>query len=323
MKKITKIIFLVVGVILVMQLFRPEEPEQARSPTTLRNVPAEVNSILENACFDCHSSSANIRWYDRITPVNFIVAADIKNGRIALNFSKWDSLATPQQNAILYYGLNKALSGEMPLPAYTAVHPGAKLNSQEINLLKEYLLSRTPRKMTDSVQAGLVDNQYAQWIKNNKMASERKIAASPNGIEYIPDYRDWKAISTTDRFDNGSMRIIFANAIAVEAIKNHQINPWPDGAILAKTAWKQQVGKNGIITTGEFIQVEFMIKDAKKYKSTEGWGWARWRGKDLKPYGKIGLEQECISCHQPVKDNDNVFTNPLSLGIIQSDFIKK
>jgi hypothetical protein len=28
-----------------------------------------------------------------------------------------------------------------------------------------------------------------------------------------------------------------------------------------------------------------MIKDAKQYAATSGWGWARWRGNDLKPYG--------------------------------------
>lgn len=324
MKKSTKILLLLAAAVLLMQLARPELPESAKQSESLKNVPQEVNAILQNACFDCHSNNINLRWYDKITPANFMVADDINKGRSVLNFSNWDTLATPQQNGILYYALNKVLSGEMPLPAYKAVHPSAKLDEHQIAILKDFVLSRTPRKPADSAQIASTNKQYEEWIESKKIkVADKKIAPSPNGIAYIPDYRNWKAISTTDRFDNGTMRIIFANETAVEAIKNHQTNPWPNGAILAKTAWKQQVGKDGIISTGQFVQVEFMIKDAEKYKNTEGWGWARWRGNDLKPYGKVGLEQECISCHKPVKDNDNVFTKPLYLGAIYNSLIKK
>ena len=62
----------------------------------------------------------------------------------------------------------------------------------------------------------------------------------------------------------------------------------------------------------QFIQVEFMIKDAQKYRSTEGWGFARWRGDDHKPYGKnANFTTECTSCHAPMKDNDFVYTMPI------------
>ncbi|MES2486008.1 MAG: cytochrome P460 family protein, partial [Bacteroidota bacterium] len=137
----------------------------------------------------------------------------------------------------------------------------------------------------------------------------------PNGLAYIPDYRNWKAISSTERFDNGTMRIIFGNDIAVKAIQNNQTNPWPDGTSFAKTAWKQNVLPDGDITTGAFIQVEFMVKDAQKYAETKGWGWGRWKGNDLKPYGdNRNFDNECIKCHQPVKNRDYVFTPPLYLS---------
>lgn len=324
MKKTTKILLLLLAVFLLIQLYRPNITGQNLYAKDLEKVPPDVNEILRNSCFDCHSSATNLRWYDKITPVNFIVAADIEKGRSALNFSHWDSLPTPQQNAKLYYAINKILSGEMPLPAYTTIHPAVKPGGKEIAILKNYLVSRTPRTYTDSTQISLANEQYENWVAaNNKAVSHKKVAASPNGIEYIPDYRNWKAISTTDRFDNGTMRIIFGNDIAVEAIKNHRVNLWPDGAIIAKTAWKQQLGKDGVVSTGQFLQVEFMIKDAEKYKATGGWGWARWKGDELKPYGQIGLEQECISCHLPVKKNDLVFTTPLNLSLNLYDYIKK
>jgi len=71
----------------------------------------------------------------------------------------------------------------------------------------------------------------------------------------------------------------------------------------------------GNVSTGEFWQVEFMVKDAVKYKDTKGWGWGRWRGLDLQPYGKDALfVTECTRCHAPVKDNDFVFTYPIHLS---------
>jgi hypothetical protein len=60
---------------------------------------------------------------------------------------------------------------------------------------------------------------------------------------------------------------------------------------------------------GTFAQVEFMVKDANKYKNTGGWGFARFVGKDLKPYGEnAAFVSECYGCHLPVAENDYLFT---------------
>jgi hypothetical protein len=108
------------------------------------------------------------------------------------------------------------------------------------------------------------------------------------------------------------MRVILGNDVAIRAIAENHINPWPDGAIFAKVAWSQQPDGNGLVRTGAFQQVEFMIRDSKKYAATTGWGWGRWRGTDLKPYGQNAkFTDECISCHAPVRSNDNVYTTPL------------
>ena len=43
------------------------------------------------------------------------------------------------------------------------------------------------------------------------------------------------------------------------------------------------------------------VKDARLYKDTEGWGWGRWRGLDLKPYGDDARFVTMTSCHQPMR----------------------
>ena len=141
-----------------------------------------------------------------------------------------------------------------------------------------------------------------------------EVAPAPNGIT-IPDrYKDWRVISTSKRSDNNTLRAILGNDIAINAAREGKTNPWPNGAMLGKIAWKEathEVWKAATVP-GDFIQAEFMIKDAKKYAATGGWGFARWVGMDQKPYGKdASFVQECFGCHTPMKDNDWLFTHPV------------
>jgi len=62
-----------------------------------------------------------------------------------------------------------------------------------------------------------------------------------------------------------------------------------------------------------------MIKDAHKYASTKGWGWARWKGAGLKPYGTdAAFSAECVGCHAPLRDSDFVFTAPIARDLASS-----
>jgi hypothetical protein len=138
------------------------------------------------------------------------------------------------------------------------------------------------------------------------------VQPAPNGIHFFSGYKNWKPVSTTDRFDNATFRVILGNDVAQKAIAENKIHPWPDGSTFAKIAWLQHTDPDGEVISGEFIQVEFMLKDAAKYKSTEGWGFARWRGTDFKPYGtNANFTTECTSCHRPMEENDYVFTMPI------------
>jgi len=111
---------------------------------------------------------------------------------------------------------------------------------------------------------------------------------------------------------------VLGNDIAVRAAQSGAISPWPDGTRFAKVAWQQTLGPDGLIHSGKFVQVELMIKDARQFKATDGWGWARWVGADLKPYGKDAhFLNECTGCHQPVKGDDYVYTLPFTSAHIE------
>jgi hypothetical protein len=142
------------------------------------------------------------------------------------------------------------------------------------------------------------------------------VAPAPNGITLPQGYKDWRVIASSHRTDNKTLRIILGNDIAINAARSGQTNPWPDGSVLAKLVWKEKTDAvwPTAIVPDAFVHAEFMVKDAKKYAATGGWGFARWLGTDQKPYGKDAtFVQECFGCHTPVKSNDWVFTHPITL----------
>ena len=139
------------------------------------------------------------------------------------------------------------------------------------------------------------------------------VPPAPNGISFPSDYKDWRLISSSHRVDNNTLRVILGNDTAITAARADQTNPWPDGAVMAKIVWKETTldSWEKAIVPGEFVHVEFMVKDSKKYSDTGGWGFARWKGTQLTPYGKDNtFVYECFGCHTPVKSNDYVFTHP-------------
>jgi len=311
-RKLIRVAILLVVLLALVQLIHPKLDNP---PVTADlQAPADVKQVFKKACYDCHSNETNLLWFDEIQPAYTLVRGHVIKARKVLNFSHWDSLATPQQKATLYLSLNQILYKEMPLEQYTMLHPRANVTEADITLLKNYLQSLTPVKTSDTSRVNAGERQYAQWMANK--GSHATVQPAANGIAYIPGYNNWKAISTSDRFDNNTMRIIFGNDVAVKAIREGNINPWPDGTIFAKVAWDKLVDSTGKVRAGEFKQVEFMIKDAKKYASSKGWGWARWLGMQLKPYGgtNVNFSRECQNCHKPFKDNDYVFTMPLQLN---------
>lgn len=293
----------------VIQFIRPtlDHPPVAAD----LQAPPEVKQILKNSCYNCHSNETRLPWFDNLAPGYWLVVHDVNNARRHLNFSEIGKLPAAQQKAALYEAVNMIQLDAMPLKSYRLIHPNAIVTPDQLEVLKNWLNPPGHAPSPDATAKTDADAQYDKWIH----AAAAPITPQPalNGIAYVPGWKDWKIISATNRFDNKTLRIIYGNDIAMKAIAEHHTNPWPDGTTFAKAAWWQQVDENGDTKTGAFFQVEFMIKDAHKYASTEGWGFARWRGADLKPYGKdAAFTNECTGCHAPLKHNDYVYTFPLA-----------
>jgi hypothetical protein len=144
--------------------------------------------------------------------------------------------------------------------------------------------------------------------------------ASPiYGVKIPAGYRDWKIIAVDQLLLAGKsdqLRAQLGNDIAIKAFKEGTI-PFPDGAIIAAIHWTRVPSEdNNKVLDGPFpgtqsflvgsrVNVQFMVKDSKKYAATGGWGFADF--KDGKP-GDKALHETCFPCHTPAKNRDYVFT---------------
>ncbi|HEV3276013.1 MAG TPA: cytochrome P460 family protein [Terriglobia bacterium] len=290
-----------------IQFFRPtlDNPPVAAEISA----PVEVKQILKTSCYNCHSNETRLSWFDEPSPAYWLVVSDVREARKHLNFSETGKLPAAQQAGLLFESVSQIELGAMPLPSYKRLHPDSAITPEQLAVLKNYLASLEPKQAATPVEVSAADAQYNNWIPQQ---STLPVSPAPNGVGFLPDYKNWKAISSTDRPDNRTIREVLGNDIAVKAIAENHINPWPDGTAFAKVAWFQQPDEKGFVRTGAFFQVEFMIRDSKKYANTLGWGWARWRGADLKPYGKDAtFTDECVGCHKPMRNADYVFTEAI------------
>ena len=133
------------------------------------------------------------------------------------------------------------------------------------------------------------------------------------GITIPPGYRDWKLISVAHEEGNlNDLRALLGNDIAIKAYREEKL-PFPDGTIIARLAWSyapseendKVFGRSQSFVAGPATNVQFMVKDSKKYAATGGWGFAQF--KDGKP-ADAALLKTCFPCHEPVKARDFVFT---------------
>src|SRR5262249_17435014 len=161
------------------------------------------------------------------------------------------------------------------------------------------------------------------------LAQEADGAAAPvYGVKLPHDYRDWTLISVA-RVGTpvNDMRAKLGNDVAIGAYREGKL-PFPDGTIIARLAWSQaaseednallrpllernfspEVVKNLLaesFVAGPANNVQFMVKDSKKYAATGGWGFAQFT--NGKPDAEA-VHKTCFACHAPAKDRDFVFT---------------
>jgi len=310
MRTLSKLAVAGAVVFVALQAFRPAIP--VRPATAEVQAPPAVRQILDRSCYSCHSDQRRLAWFDQIVPAYWLVRHDVLSAREYLNFSTLGSKPPAVQKATLYEAVNMIQMGAMPLPRFTRLHPEAKVTAEDLATLKAYLIPWT----ATSIEGGTVPAN-GKPMSYGAPVSLASVQPELDAFPFDPAFENWKPISFTDRGDNNTFRFVLGNDIAIRAAQSGNIAPWPDGTRFAKIAWQQQRGADGLVHPGKFVQVELMLRDARRYKDTDGWGWGRWRGLDLRPYGKDAhFVNECTGCHMPMRGNDFVYTLPMTRATV-------
>jgi len=155
-------------------------------------------------------------------------------------------------------------------------------------------------------------------------AQDKYTVKVPGGLAFseFRGYEAWQAISISR---NGRvMAVILGNPSMIDAYRAGipgNGKPFPDGAKMAKVHWtpKQNEFFPDATVPGSLLNVDFMVKDSKRFADSGGWGYAVFdydaASDTFKPGTSAGTppqgnDAKCgFACHTRVKTRDYVFTD--------------
>jgi hypothetical protein len=145
----------------------------------------------------------------------------------------------------------------------------------------------------------------------------------PGGLAFseFRGYEEWQAISLSR--NEKAVAIILGNPAMISAYRAGipgNGKPFPDGAKMAKIHWapKQNEFFKDATVPGTLQNVDFMVKDSKRFADSGGWGYGVFdydpASDTFKPGTTAGTppqgnDAKCgFACHTGVKARDFVFT---------------
>lgn len=158
MKTGLKIIAAVILLAIVgIQLVRPERTnppvDKANALGASTSVPAEVTSILERSCSDCHSNTTTWPWYSNVAPVSWSVIEHVNHGREELNFSEWGTYSAERRQRKLEEICEEVTERHMPHPQYLWLHWDAELSESDIATLCGWTNSASNADLPETASA--------------------------------------------------------------------------------------------------------------------------------------------------------------------------
>jgi hypothetical protein len=155
-------------------------------------------------------------------------------------------------------------------------------------------------------------------------AQDKYTVKVPGGLAFseFRGYEGWQLVSISQ--DGAVMAAILGNPLMIEAYKKGipaNGKPVPDGAKMAKIHWNPKKLETFPAATvpGTLHDVDFMVKDSKRFADSGGWGWAAFKydpasgsftpatSADVPPQAN---DAKCgLGCHTIVKTRDYVFTD--------------
>lgn len=146
----------------------------------------------------------------------------------------------------------------------------------------------------------------------------------PGGLAFaeFKGYENWQLVSVSE--DGGLYAAILANPVMLEAFRAGAPGngkPFPEGSKMAKVHWnpkKMEIFPAASVPDSQH-DVDFMVKDSKRFADSGGWGYATFlyesatdtfRPGTLTDKPPQGNDAKCgFACHTIAKSRDYVFTD--------------
>ena len=165
---------------------------------------------------------------------------------------------------------------------------------------------------------GFVLTSTAQNVK------DKYTVQVPGGLGFADfrGYESWQTIAISQ--NGGAIAVILGNPAMIDAFQSGipgNGKPFPDGAKMAKVHWtpkKAETWPGAPTVPGAQHDVDFMLKDSKRFADGGGWGYAAFQydaatdvfrpanTSDAPPQGN---DAKCgVACHTLAKSKDYVFT---------------
>jgi hypothetical protein len=155
-------------------------------------------------------------------------------------------------------------------------------------------------------------------------AQDKYTLKVPGGLAFseFRGYESWSVVSISQ--DGALVAAILANPVMIDAYRAGAPGngkPFPDGSKMAKIHWNPTKMETFPAATvpGALHDVDFMVKDSKRFADTGGWAWAvfnyetasgRFTPGTTADQPPQGNDAKCgLACHTIVKTRDYVFTD--------------
>ncbi len=147
-------------------------------------------------------------------------------------------------------------------------------------------------------------------------AQDKYSVTVPGGLAFsqFKGFESWETVSVSQ--SGNLIEVILGDPAMIKAYKTGLPaagKQFPDGVRMAKIHWKTKKSEDApSVTTvpGDLDDVDFMLKDSKKYADSGGWAYAQFNYTPATDsFAPLGTGYKCgTACHTIVKAKDYVFT---------------
>jgi len=152
----------------------------------------------------------------------------------------------------------------------------------------------------------------------------------PGGIAFseVKGYEQWQVVGPSFTDAANVLRVIVANPVMIKAYQDGipgNGKPFPDGSKIVKIEWKPKKITDAPFSAstpdtvpGDLTEVEFIVKDSKRFSDTHGWGYAMYdynaasgtfAPATTASHPPVGHDAKCgAACHELAASKDYIFT---------------